>query len=78
MSTDAWGAYTPAIRRFFGNRANYAIITKFYASQNPGPGRYAPPRVSGTQITEVLGVPNYSKVHLLCRAAEFDAPNEDC
>lgn len=62
VSTDAWRPYSPAIRHFFGNRATYATITKLYATQNPGPGRYAPPRVSGTQITEVLGVPDYSKV----------------
>lgn len=62
VSTDAWGPNSPAIRRFFGNRATYAQITKFYASTNPGAGRYAPPRVSGTEITEVLGVPDYSKV----------------
>jgi IS1 family transposase len=62
VSTDAWGPYSPAIARYFGNRATYAQITKFYASTNPGPGRYAPPKVSGTQITEVLGIPDYSKV----------------
>ena len=62
VSTDAWGPYSPAIARHFGNRANYATITKLYAATNPGPGRYAPPRVSGTEITEVLGVPDYSKV----------------
>lgn len=62
VSTDAWGAYSPAIRRSFGDRATYATITKLYATQNPGPGRYAPPRVSGTQITEMIGVPDYSKV----------------
>lgn len=62
VSTDAWGPYSPAIARYFGNRATYATITKFYASENPGAGRYAPSRVSGSQITEVLGVPDYSKV----------------
>lgn len=62
VSTDAWLPYSPAIARFFGNRATYAQITKFYAAENPGAGRYAPPRVSGTQITEVLGIPDYSKV----------------
>lgn len=62
VSTDAWLPYSPAIARFFGNRATYATITKFYASENPGAGRYAPPRVSGTEITEVLGIPDYSKV----------------
>jgi IS1 family transposase len=62
VSTDAWGPYSPAIARYFGNRATYATITKLYAATNPGPGRYAPPRVSGSQITEVLGVPDYRKV----------------
>lgn len=62
VSTDAWGPYSPAIARYFGNRATYAQITKFYASENPGAGRYAPPRVSGTEIREVLGIPDYSKV----------------
>lgn len=63
VSTDAWGPYSPAIRQCFGNRATYAQITKFYAAENAGAGRYAPPRVSGTQITEVLGIPDYSKVY---------------
>ncbi len=62
VSTDAWMPYSPAIARYFGNRATYAQITKFYAAENPGAGRYAPPRVSGTEITEVLGIPDYSKV----------------
>jgi IS1 family transposase len=62
VSTDAWGPYSPAISRYFGNRATYAQITKFYAAENPGAGRYAPPRVSGTEITAVLGIPDYSKV----------------
>lgn len=56
------GPIVRAIARYFGNRATYAQITKFYASTNPGPGRYAPPKVSGTEITEVLGIPDYSKV----------------
>lgn len=61
VSTDAWGPYSPAIARYFGNRATYATITKFYAAENPGAGRYAPPRVSGSQISEVLGVPDYTR-----------------
>ncbi|HJT20346.1 MAG TPA: IS1 family transposase [Nitrospira sp.] len=62
VSTDAWPSYSPAIARYFGNRATYAQIVKLYASVNPGPGRYAPPRVSGTEITEILGIPDYEKV----------------
>lgn len=62
VSTDAWGPYSPAIRRFFGNRATYAQIVKLYASTDPGRGRYASPKVAGVEITEVLGIPDYSKV----------------
>lgn len=62
VSTDAWGPYSPAIVRYFGNRATYAQITKLYASEHPGPGRYAPPKVAGVEIKEVLGIPDYSKV----------------
>jgi IS1 family transposase len=62
VSTDAWGPYSPAIERYFGHCATYATITKFYAAENPGAGRYAPPRVSGSQITEVRGIPDYRKV----------------
>ncbi len=66
VSTDAWGPYRPAIARYFGNRATYAQIIKFYTAENPGPGRYAPPRVSGAAITEILGIPDYSKVSTSC------------
>lgn len=62
VSTDAWKPYSTAIAEYFGRRATYAQITKFYASEHPGPGRYAPPRVSGTEITTILGIPDYSKV----------------
>lgn len=62
VSTDAWGAYSRAIAQHFGDRATYAQIVKLFAATNPGPGRYAPPRVSGTEITEILGVPDYEKV----------------
>lgn len=57
VSTDAWGPYSPAISRYFGNRATYAQITKFHASQSPGPGRYAPPRVSGRRSRKSLAFP---------------------
>jgi hypothetical protein len=60
VSTDAWLPYSPAIVRYFGNRATYATITKFYASEHFGSVRYAPPRVSGMEITEVLGISDYS------------------
>jgi IS1 family transposase len=78
VSTDAWGPYSPAISRYFGNRATYAQITTFYASQNPGPGRYAPPRVSERRSRKSLAFPLRQGLYVLCRAEEFDAENEDC
>ena len=42
--------------------------------------RYALPQVSGTEITKVIGLPDYSKrcTSYLCGATEFDPANEDC
>lgn len=48
------GAYSPANRQFFGDRTTYAA-TRFYVAQNA--------RVSGTKDTEVLGIPDSSKVY---------------
>ena len=62
LSTDGWKPYIGAIQSHFGYRATHAELIKVYASENPGPGRYAPPRVSGTQINERWGIPNRSKV----------------
>ncbi len=50
------------IQQHFGNRATHAEIVKLYAGINPGPGRYAPPKVTGVRINDRLGVPDRSKV----------------
>jgi IS1 family transposase len=62
LSTDGFLAYVSTIQRHFGNRATHAEIVKMYASINPGPGRYAPPKVTGVAITERFGIPDRSKV----------------
>ena len=41
---------------------DYAQIAKVYAAENPGPGRYSPPRVTGIEITHVTGAPDPSRV----------------
>jgi len=51
-----------AIQRHFGYRATHAELVKTYAAVNPGPGRYAPPKVTGVQIYERWGIPDHSKV----------------
>ena len=61
VSTDAWGLYSPAILRFWQScdLCHYHQTVRLAKSW---PWRYAPPRVSGTEIRKVLGIPDYSKV----------------
>jgi len=62
LSTDGFPAYIQAIQRHFGYRATHAELVKLYAAENPGPGRYAPPKVTGIQIQERWGIPDRSKI----------------
>ena len=62
LSTDGFQYYHPTIVRHFGNRASHAEIVKWYTSVNPGSGRYAPPMVGGTQITERSGNPDPRRI----------------
>lgn len=62
LSTDGFQYYHPTITRHFGNRASHAEIVKWYTSVNPGSGRYAPPMVGGTVITERSGSPDRSRI----------------
>jgi IS1 family transposase len=58
ISTDAFFAYVEAIEMAFGSDVDYASIAKEYESVPVGPGRYAPPRVSGTVKRVYQGKPN--------------------
>lgn len=62
LSTDGFPAYVPTIQLHFGLRATHGEIIKQYASENPGRGRYSPPRVTGIQIQDRWGNPDRSKV----------------
>lgn len=62
ISTDAWNGYQETIGALFGDSVDWATITKEYDSENPGRGRYAPPRVSGTIKTLQTGAPNMDEV----------------
>jgi IS1 family transposase len=62
LSTDGYLPYINAIQRHFGYRATHAELVKLYAAENAGPGRYAPPKVTGIQIHERWGVPDRSKI----------------
>lgn len=62
MSTDAFRPYVEAVESAFGADIDYAQLTKVYEAENPGPGRYSPPKVTGVQVTEIAGRPEPSKI----------------
>ena len=62
MSTDAFRPYVEAIESAFGADIDYAQLVKVYEAENPGPGRYSPPKVTGVEITEIAGRPERSRV----------------
>jgi IS1 family transposase len=62
ISTDEWIGYENALERVFGADVDYGTIHKTYEAPNPGPGRYAPPRVSGINKQIVAGHPEYFTV----------------
>ncbi|HTR97397.1 MAG TPA: IS1 family transposase [Candidatus Acidoferrales bacterium] len=58
ISTDAFAPYREAVERAFGSAADYAMVVKTFAAENPGPGRYAPPKVAEVVSTVVSGDPD--------------------
>jgi IS1 family transposase len=62
ISTDAWSGYEDTIEQVFGADVDYATITKEYESVAVGPGRYAPPRVSGVVKMIRKGRPDPSRI----------------
>ncbi len=58
MTTDGFRAYLPAVEEAFGDDVDYAQLVKLYGAENPGPGRYSPPRVTETVSTTINGNPD--------------------
>jgi len=58
LTTDGLRAYIQAVEDAFGADVDYAQLVKLYAAENPGPGRYSPPRVSETVSTTINGNPD--------------------
>ncbi len=59
LTTDGFIPYIGAVEMAWGADApDYAQQTKFYSAENPGPGRYSPPRASGvvSGVEELLSV----------------------
>ena len=58
MTTDGFRAYLTAVESAFGADVPYAQLVKLCVSENPGPGRYSPPRVTETVSTPINGTPD--------------------
>ena len=58
MTTDGFRAYLTAVENAFGADVDYAQLIKLYGAENPGPGRYSPPRVTETVSTTINGNPD--------------------
>lgn len=58
MTTDGLRAYLAAVEDAVGSEIDYAQLVKLYGAENPGPGRYSPPRVTQTVSTPINGNPD--------------------
>jgi IS1 family transposase len=59
LSTDGFMPYQPAIRRHFQGAVRHGILIKQYADNT---GRYAPPRLAGTERINVNGIGNLATI----------------
>jgi len=62
LTTDGFRPYWDAIEQALGSDIDYASLMKMYASVNPGPGRYSPPKVSGVVPSVHTGKPDIKKI----------------
>jgi IS1 family transposase len=58
ISTDGLPAYIRAVEDAWGSRVDYGQVVKFYDAEPVGPGRYAPPKVSGVEKEAIWGNPD--------------------
>jgi IS1 family transposase len=57
ITSDGLRTYVSAIATSFGQGVDYAQLVKSYEAEPIGPGRYSPPKVTGTDKTPVFGAP---------------------
>jgi IS1 family transposase len=62
ISSDSLRTYVDAVERAFGADVDYGQIVKFYDAEPIGPGRYAPPRVTGVERTVIAGNPDQAHI----------------
>lgn len=58
ISSDSLRSYVDAVEHAFGADVDYGQIVKFYDAEPIGPGRYGPPRVTGSARTVITGSPD--------------------
>lgn len=58
LSSDSLNSYVDAVEQAFGADVDYGQIVKFYDAEPIGPGRYSPPRVTGTERKVIAGNPD--------------------
>jgi IS1 family transposase len=58
VTTDGLKAYVAPLAQAFGpDGVDYAQLHKTYEAEATGPGRYSPPKVTGTEKTPIFGLP---------------------
>ena len=57
ITSDGMGQYISAIDAAFHGRTDYAQLIKSYEVESAGPGRYSPPKVTGTDKNPIFGQP---------------------
>lgn len=62
LPTDGFSAYLDAVEQVFGTQIDFAQLVKLDRTENPGPGRYSPPKVSEVISTVINGNPNPSLI----------------
>ena len=62
LSSDAMISYADAVERVFGTEIDYGQIVKFYDAEPIGPGRYAPPHVTGAVRAVLQGSPDHAHI----------------
>ena len=62
LSSDGFGAYTPAVTAQLKGRVDYAQIIKVYGAPREGEQRYSPAEVVSTEVVPVIGKPKMRRV----------------
>jgi IS1 family transposase len=57
ITPDGLRMYVEAVASAFGDDVDFAQIVKSYEADPVGPGRYSPPKVTGTEKTPIIGKP---------------------